>query len=53
MRAVFIRFVVCRQLRACDRWPKIAKMINLPMRGDVAFHAFLWSQKTGMTDLST
>jgi TolB-like protein/Flp pilus assembly protein TadD/predicted Ser/Thr protein kinase len=26
----YLRFVVCKQLRASARWPKIAKMINLP-----------------------
>ena len=30
MRTIYIRFVVCKQLRASHRWPKIAKMINLP-----------------------
>jgi TolB-like protein/Tfp pilus assembly protein PilF len=30
MRTVYIRFVACKQLRASRRWPKIAKMINLP-----------------------
>ena len=30
MRTVYIRFVACKQLRASNRWPKIAKMINLP-----------------------
>jgi len=29
MRTVYIRFVACKQLRASNRWPKIAKMINL------------------------
>jgi len=26
---VYLRFVVCRELRASRRWPKIAKMLNL------------------------
>jgi len=26
----YLRFVVCKQLRASARWPKIAKMVNLP-----------------------
>jgi hypothetical protein len=30
MKTVYIRFVACKQLRASHRWPKIAKMINLP-----------------------
>jgi TolB-like protein/Tfp pilus assembly protein PilF len=30
MSAVYIRFVACKQLRASHRWPKIAKMVNLP-----------------------
>jgi hypothetical protein len=30
MRTVYIRFVACKQLRASHRWPRIAKMINLP-----------------------
>ncbi len=28
---VYLRFVVSRRLRASHRWPKIAKMINLPV----------------------
>jgi hypothetical protein len=27
---VYLRFVVSRSLRASHRWPKIAKMVNLP-----------------------
>ncbi len=27
---VYLRFVVCKGLRASHRWPKIAKLINLP-----------------------
>jgi len=27
---VYLRFVVCRSLRASHRWPTIAKMVNLP-----------------------
>ncbi len=27
---VYLRFVVCKGLRASHRWPKIAKMVNLP-----------------------
>jgi hypothetical protein len=34
MRAVYIRFVACKQLRASNRWPKIAKMINLPQTAE-------------------
>jgi serine/threonine-protein kinase len=30
MKTIYIRFVVCKELRASHRWPKIAKMINLP-----------------------
>jgi TolB-like protein/Tfp pilus assembly protein PilF len=26
----YLHFVICKGLRASDRWPKIAKMINLP-----------------------
>jgi tetratricopeptide (TPR) repeat protein len=26
----YLRFVVCKELRASHRWPKIAKMLNLP-----------------------
>ena len=26
----YLRFVVCQPLRASDRWPKIARMVNLP-----------------------
>jgi len=26
---VYLRFVVCKELRASHRWPKIAKMLNL------------------------
>jgi serine/threonine-protein kinase len=26
----YLRFVICRSLRASHRWPKIARMINLP-----------------------
>ena len=26
----YLRFVVCKGLRASSRWPRIAKMINLP-----------------------
>jgi TolB-like protein/Tfp pilus assembly protein PilF len=28
---VYLRFVVCKGLRASRRWPKIARMINLPL----------------------
>ena len=28
---VYLRFVVCKGLRASHRWPKIARMINLPV----------------------
>ncbi len=28
----YLRFVVCKGLRASHRWPKIAKMINLPLQ---------------------
>ena len=34
MRTVYIRFVACKQLRASNRWPKIAKMINLPQAAE-------------------
>jgi TolB-like protein len=34
MRTVYIRFVACKQLRASNRWPKIAKMINLPQTAE-------------------
>jgi tetratricopeptide (TPR) repeat protein len=27
---IYLRFVVCKELRASHRWPKIAKMLNLP-----------------------
>jgi serine/threonine-protein kinase len=27
---VYLRFVVCKDLRASHRWPKIARMLNLP-----------------------
>jgi hypothetical protein len=27
----YLRFVVCKGLRAGPRWPKIAKMVNLPI----------------------
>jgi hypothetical protein len=27
----YLRFVVCKKLRASHRWPKIGKMINLPV----------------------
>ena len=27
---VYLRFVVCKGLRASHRWPTIARMINLP-----------------------
>lgn len=30
---VYLRYVVCKGLRASHRWPKIAKMINLPVQG--------------------
>ncbi len=30
MRMVYLRFVACKDLRASHRWPKIARMINLP-----------------------
>jgi serine/threonine protein kinase len=30
-RMFYLRFVVSRGLRASHRWPKIAKMINLPI----------------------
>jgi hypothetical protein len=26
----YLRFVVCKELRASHRWPKIAKLLNLP-----------------------
>jgi hypothetical protein len=26
----YLHFVVCKELRASHRWPKIAKMLNLP-----------------------
>ncbi len=26
----YLRFVICKPLRASDRWPKIARMVNLP-----------------------
>ena len=26
----YLRFVVCQPLRASHRWPKIARMLNLP-----------------------
>jgi tetratricopeptide (TPR) repeat protein len=29
---LYVRFVVCRGLRASHRWPKIAKMVNLPVQ---------------------
>ena len=29
---VYLRFAVCKGLRASHRWPKIAKMINLPVK---------------------
>jgi TolB-like protein/Tfp pilus assembly protein PilF len=28
---IYLRFVVCRELRASHRWPKIAEMMNLPV----------------------
>jgi hypothetical protein len=28
---IYLRFVVCKELRASRRWPKIAEMINLPV----------------------
>ncbi len=28
---IYLRFVVCKGLRASHRWPKIAKMLNLPV----------------------
>ena len=28
----YLQFVVCRALRASARWPKIARMVNLPDR---------------------
>src|ERR1039458_8964065 len=34
MRTVYIRFVACKQLRASNRGPKIAKMINLPQTAE-------------------
>ncbi len=27
---IYVRFVVCKDLRASHRWPKIARMLNLP-----------------------
>jgi hypothetical protein len=27
---IYLRFVVCKELRASHRWPKIASMLNLP-----------------------
>jgi TolB-like protein/Flp pilus assembly protein TadD len=30
MRMIYLRFVVCKGLRASHRWPKIARMVNLP-----------------------
>jgi TolB-like protein/Tfp pilus assembly protein PilF len=33
MRTVYIRFVACKQLRASSRWPKLARMVNLPAPG--------------------
>ena len=27
---IYLRFVVCKELRASNHWPKIAKMLNLP-----------------------
>jgi hypothetical protein len=29
-KAIQLRFVVCRPLRAVARWPKIARVVNLP-----------------------
>jgi eukaryotic-like serine/threonine-protein kinase len=29
----YLRFVVCKKLRASHRWPKIAEMVNLPVLG--------------------
>ena len=26
----YLRFVICKPLRASHRWPAIAKMVNLP-----------------------
>jgi hypothetical protein len=28
---IYLRFVVCKALRASHRWPKIASMLNLPI----------------------
>ena len=30
MTMIYLRFVVCKGLRASHRWPKIARMVNLP-----------------------
>jgi hypothetical protein len=30
MRMIYLRFVVCKGLRASHRWPKIARTLNLP-----------------------
>jgi hypothetical protein len=30
---VYLRFVVCKDLRASHRWPNIAPMLNLPDKG--------------------
>jgi TolB-like protein/Tfp pilus assembly protein PilF len=30
MRMIYLRFVVCKELRASHRWPKIAQALNLP-----------------------
>jgi hypothetical protein len=29
MTTIYLRFVVCKGLRASHRWPKIARMVNL------------------------
>jgi hypothetical protein len=28
---IYLRFVVCKGLRASHRWPKVTKMLNLPV----------------------
>jgi len=37
----YLRFVVCKELRASHRWPKIAKMINLPVEAQAQASAEL------------
>lgn len=36
MRTIYIHFVACKQLRASHRWPKLARMMNLPTAPDLS-----------------